>query len=72
MHALFFHTTSSKDRMSLLEVVLKLLRINKKKKHFNIRLLVTKTGYMHLPHEDSLNIRKVMNYFLTRPVRIQV
>ena len=41
MHAVFFLTNSSKDRMSLLEIVWI------KKNHFNIHLLLTKTRYMH-------------------------
>ena len=35
-------------------------------------LLLTKTRYLHLPHENSLSIKEVMNNFLSRSARIQV
>ena len=46
MDAVFFQTTSINDRKSLLEAVKKTTARNTK--HFNIHLLLSKTGYLHL------------------------
>ena len=72
-----FHTTSSKQNVFARGSVKKLQRVNTK--HFNIRLLPTKTWCCQqrhcirtTVHENSLSIKKVMNNFLTHPIQIQV
>ena len=42
------------------------------KKHFKISLLPRRQSICTLPHENSLNIKAVLNNFLTRSVQIQV